>query len=104
MSILNNDPYNRPENEQVALDAVIKVHDASSVNIQAQFRLANGQKMLGVLSVPRHMLIAGQGSVHAVLLVVKGMFETSEGLNTRCEELGFSLPVERPGQSKKEQE
>ena len=103
MSTIKNDPYDRPEMEQVALDSVIKVIDGSAITIAANFRLANGQKTIGVIVLPKHFLIAGQASNHAVLFISKGFFESDETFNIRCEEMGVTREerVERPGQSKK---
>lgn len=103
MATIKNDPYNRPEIEQVALDAVMKVVDGSTINIAANFRLANGQKVIGVILLPKKFLIEGQSSNHAVLFVAKGFHESEEVFNTRCEEVGITREerIERPGQSKK---
>lgn len=103
MSKLNNDAYNRPDKEQVALDSVMSTLDASSVNIAANFRLANGQKVIGVIVLPKKFLTEGQSSNHAVLFLSKGFFESDADFAVRVEEVGISREelVERPGQSKK---
>jgi hypothetical protein len=102
MTKLNNDAYDRPEQEQVNLDGVMKVIDSSSVTIAANFRLANGQKTIGVIVLPKQFLTVGQASNHAVLFISKGFFESEADFFTRCEELGISREelIERPGQSK----
>lgn len=103
MSKLNNDAYNRPDKEQVALDSVMSTLDSSNVNIAANFRLANGQKVIGVIVLPKKFLTEGQASDHAVLFISKGFFESESDFIARVEEKGISREelVERPGQSKK---
>lgn len=103
MSKLNNDAYNRPEQEQVALDNVMMTLDSSNVNIAANFRLANGQKVIGCIVLPKKFLTEGQASNHAVLFISKGFFESDADFITRVEEVGISREelVERPGQSNK---
>lgn len=103
MTKLNNDAYNRPEQEQVALDCVMSTLDSSSVNIAANFRLANGQKVIGVIVVPKKFLTEGQSSNHAVLFISRGFFEADADFIERVEAVGISREelIERPGQSKK---
>jgi len=100
---LNNDGYDRPEVEVVALEAVMKTLHASSINIAANFRLANGQKVVGVIVLPKKFLTVGGSANHAVLFLAKGFFESQEDFITRCEEVGITREelVERPGLSKK---
>ena len=103
MSKLSHDAYNRPEKEQVALDSVMSTLDGSSINIAANFRLANGQKVIGVIVLPKKFLTEGQASDHAVLFISKGFFEDDATFIARVEEKGISREelIERPGQSKK---
>lgn len=103
MSKLNNDAYNRPHNEEVALSAVMNTLDSSSINLAANFRLANGQKVIGVIVLPKKFLTEGQASNHAVLFLSKGFFESDAAFIARVEEVGIAREelIERPGQSKK---